>query len=285
MKIKSGVQPGPRRILLYGQDGVGKSSWAAQAPRPIFLDVEDGLNDIDCDKTEKLTSYGDVTTALSWLATNQHPYRSVVLDTWDWLERFILEDVAREAGKPAFSLIKFGEGDGPALKKAAFILDQLDALRKHRGMGIILLAHARIVKFEAPGAPAYNCYEPDSHKSILPHLKEWCDEIFFASYRVFTTSEDAGFGRKRAIGTGGGERFIRTEKTAAVAAKNRIRGLPEELPMDWSAYAQYIPRPAAPAPVAAPATPPAEPTGDISGVVVNGSSKITPEEVFAGVSE
>jgi hypothetical protein len=256
MQIRRGKQPGPRRIMLYGQHGVGKSTWANEAPSPFFLNVEDGLNDIDCASTPKLNSYADIVSAISWLANNPHEFKTIVLDSFDWAEQFILHEVAVAANKAAYSLIKFGEGTGPAVKKTMFLLDGFGALQK-RGMGIILLAHARVVRHENPETSAYDRYEPDLLKAISSTVQEWCDEVLFASFKVFTKVEDAGFGRERAIAIGGKERFIRTSESATAIAKNRLR-LPDELPMSWAAYAEHLPRRQA---------------ENISGVVVDGSSK------------
>lgn len=275
MQIRKGKQPGPRRILLYGQHGVGKSTWASEAPEPIFLNVEDGLNDIDCASTPKLKSYGEVINSISWLNTNSHEFKTVVLDSLDWTEQFILQDVADDAGKKAFSLIKFGEGVGPAVKKTMYLLKGLEQLQA-KGMGIILLSHARIVRFENPESAAYDRYEPDLHKAISSTVQEWCDEVLFASFRVFTTTTEEGFGRERAIARGGKERFIRTNESASAIAKNRLR-LPDELPMSWAAYAQHLPGKVNG--TAQPALTAAQP-GNISGVVVDGSSKVA--EVIHG---
>lgn len=286
MKIVTGKQARPRRILLYGQHGVGKSTWASEAPSPLFLNIEDGLGDIDCSKTEHLKSYGDVVAAISWTITNGQNYRTIVIDTVDWLERLIFSDVARDAGKTTVADIGFGKGYVEAVRKWDFLLATLETARQN-GKGIILLGHSRVVRFENPETTAYDRYELDMHKSSNGLIQEWCDEVLFASFRVFTRTEDQGFGKERTLALGGKERYIRTNESAAAVAKNRLR-LPDELPMSWVAYAQHL------KPVAAPVSQPAVsapippelselaerfgdplPTGtDISGLVVNGSSKV-----------
>lgn len=253
MMIRRGIQPRPRRIMLYGQHGVGKSTWASEAPSPIFLNIEDGISDIDCASTPKLNSYGEVVSAVQWLNQNQHEFKTVVVDTIDWLEQFVLAEVANDLKKASFSLIKFGEGNGPAIKKMMFLLDGFEALRK-KGIGIILLAHARIVRHENPETAAYDRYEPDLLKILSSTIQEWCDEVLFASFRVFVRTETEAFGKERSLAIGGKERFIRTNESAAAIAKNRAK-LPDELPMSWAAYAACLPRVAA-----------VEPTHEISAV-------------------
>lgn len=276
MKITRGRILKPRRVMLYGIHGCGKSTWAAQAPGTIFLDVEDGLNDIDCDKTARCTDWGHILTSVSWLLTEQHDYKFLAVDTLDWLQALIFAKVSSDAGVASVEKVPYGKGYEAAVKQWEYLLKGFDALRDNRGMGINLLAHARIAKFASPETDSYDRYEPDLHKAVNGMIQEWCDEVLFASYRVFTRSEDLGFNKVRQIAVGGKERFIRTNASAVAEAKNRLR-LPDELPMEWSAYAQYLPQAnGSPSPVAI-AQPPGNSVasgGDISGLVVNGTSKV-----------
>ncbi len=236
MKIITGKQAGPRRILLYGQHGVGKSTWAAGAPSPVFIDVEGGLGDIDCAKTEKVNTYGDLCQAITLLTASQ--YRTIVIDTIDWMERLIFNQVASDAGKTNIADIGFGKGYNEAVRKLEHVLNSLEAAQQS-GKGIILLGHSRVVRFENPETQAYDRYEVDLHKTCSGMVQEWCYEVLFASFRVFTRTEDQGFGKERTIAIGGKERFIRTNESAAASAKNRLT-LPDELPMEWSAYSKYL---------------------------------------------
>ena len=255
MKITTGKQAKPRRILLYGPHGVGKSSWAANAPKPLFLNIEDGLNDIDCARTDKLNTYGDVVSAISWLVTNENEYETIVTDTLDWLEHLVFKQVAQDAGKNQIEDIGYSKGYKFAAEKWVHLLKGFDALRD-RGKTIILLAHAKIDTFESPETERYDRYEPDLHEIGSGLIQEWCDEVLFASFKVFTRQEDQGFGKTRAIAVGGKERIVRTTESASAIAKNRLR-LPDELPMSWDAFAKHLP-----------------PLGqNIKGIVNNGSSK------------
>lgn len=273
MQIKSGSRPGPRKILLYGVEGVGKSTWANEAPKAFFLDIENGLEDIDCDRPEKpLGTLEEVVNAISWLANMPHGYKTIAVDTLDWLEKLIHSSVAIAAGKPTVGEIAYGKGYDIVNKKWDFLLGGLNALHA-KGMSIILLAHCRKVKVNEPGLPTYEQYEPDLHSTASPMIREWCQDVLFANYRTFTRTEDAGFGRERSIAVGGKERFIQTVKTAGAVAKNRVKGMPDEIPMQFSEYAKYVSAAyAARAGVSGPVVP-AAPAGDIEGIVVDGSSK------------
>ena len=266
MKILTGKQAKPRRILLYGPHGVGKSSWAAGAPKPIFLNIEDGLNDIDCAKTEKVTTYEDLVSAIAFIAQHGDEFKTVVLDTLDWTEALVFKRVAQDANKSTVEEIGYGKGYKLAPDKWRFLLSGFEVLQS-KGKTIILLAHAKIETFESPETERYDRYEPDLHELGSSLIQEWCDEVLFASFKVFTKQEDLGFNKTRQIALGGKDRIIRTNESAAALAKNRLR-LPDELPLAWSAYAKHLPEAVA---VAQPSSQAAN--GNIAGVVVEGSSK------------
>jgi len=257
MKIHSGKKQAPRRVMLYGTHGIGKSTWAAQAPGCLFLNLEDGLNDIDCQRTGVITSVDTVMESLQWLDTTKHDFKTVAIDSADWLEGLIHAEVAKTAGKKSIAEIGYGAGYKQALAVWDKVLFALDWLRTERGIGVILIAHTAIKRFDSPESDSYDRYQPALHDAASAMLQEWCDEVLFASYKVFTKKEDMGFNKERAVAIGGGERYVRTQETAAVLAKNRL-SLPPEIEFSWSAYAEHFPT--------------AE-TGNISGVVVEGSSK------------
>jgi len=260
MKIIKGPQAKPRRVLLYGTHGVGKSTWAAQSPSPIFLATEEGLDDIGADRTPLLASVGDVSNCFSWLLTEKHDYRTLVIDTLDWLERLVWKQTCEKHEKRSIEDFGYGKGYVHALKGWEWILTNLQTLRNERAMNIVLLAHAKVSKFEAPDAATYDRYEPDLHKTVAPMLQEWCDEVFFASYQVATVKVEEGFGRDRFRGVGTGERQVHTCEMPSHLAKRRI-ALPDQLPLEWAAYQEHWPQGQK------------QKAGDVTGIVKDGSSK------------
>ncbi len=241
MKIVSGKKTKPRRTLLYGVHGIGKSTWAAQAPNCLLLNLEDGLDDIDCERTEHLQSLDLVNEALIWLANDKHKYQHIAIDSADWLEGLIHAEVAKKAGKD-FADIGFGNGYKSALKYWDEITFKLDWLRKEKSIGVILLAHCAIKKHSDPETDSYDRYQPALHDSASAMLQEWCDEVLFASYRVFVRKEDLGFNKERGIAVGNSERYLRTQESAACLAKNRLEGMPAEIGFSWSEYAKWFPK-------------------------------------------
>jgi hypothetical protein len=255
MKILTGRQNTARRTMLYGVHGVGKSTWASQAPKPLILNLEDGVGDIDCAKTEVILSVDSFMETLRWLATEKHDFKTVVIDTLDWLESLIHAAVAKKANKTSIAEIGYGAGYKTALAEWDRVLMALDWLRTDRGMSIVALAHAQIKRFDSPETESYDRYQPALHETASAMWQEWFDEVLFASYKVFTSKEDQGFNKTRNIAAGDGQRYVRTQESAAVLAKNRLR-MPVEIEFSWQAYAAYFPK-----------------SGNIDGVVTDGSSK------------
>lgn len=271
MQILRGKQPSPRRVLLYGQEGSGKSTWATKAPRPIFLDFENGLNDLDVEKTPRLATYSDTIEVCKWLFNSDHQYKSVIFDTVDWFEKLLRAQVC--ANNRVNTIEEVGGGYGKGFGAAESLLSEflvgLNALHHVRRLNIILLGHCQRIKVSDPGMESYEQFSPDLDKRVAAVFREWCDEVFFVSFRTFLRQEDAGFNRKRSIAIGDDERYVRTTHAAGVQAKNRL-SLPAELPLDWTAYEKFWP--------VGTVTPTA--AGNIEGIVRDGSSK-TQEQVIS----
>jgi len=238
-QIHRGKAPAPRRVMLYGTHGIGKSTFAARSERPVFIQTEDGLGEIECDKFPLAETYDEVIKALAELYTEKHPYRTVVIDTLDWLERMIWAEVCRKRMVESIEDIGYQKGYAFALGQWRDVIAGLDALRRDRGMTVLLVAHSKIEKFDDPEHESYDRYSPRLHKLASAVVQEWCDEVLFATYKVYTRQTDEGFNRKKTRGTGTGERVLYTTERPAHVAKNRLN-LPDELPLDWSAYAKFV---------------------------------------------
>lgn len=237
--IIAGAKPGPRRVLLYGTAGIGKSTFATCAPSPIVVQTEDGLGEIDTHKFPVAQSLSDVMQSLAALYQENHTYRTIVIDSLDWLERLIWAEVCKKRQVSSIEDIGYGKGYTFALSHWREFLDGLSALRDQRGMTVILIAHAKIERFENPETDAYDRYMPRLHKTAAAMVAEWCDEVLFASYKIFTKSTDEGFNQKRIQGLGTGERVLRTTERPSHLAKNRL-GLPDEMPLAWSEFSKHL---------------------------------------------
>ena len=234
--IKTGREARPPRIMVYGSEGVGKSTFGASAPKPIFIQTEDGLGEIECSKFPLAKSVSEVIAELTALRDEQHDFQSIIIDSADWLERLIFEEVCREYGVRSIEKADGGYGRGytHALTHWRKLVHLLEELRDKRGMLVILVAHAKVERFEDPENAAYDRYTPRLHKHAASLLSEWVDAVLFANkkFRVQKENERA---IAAPIGAEGGERIVRTVGSPACIAKNRF-GLPPELPLSWQAF-------------------------------------------------
>lgn len=239
-QIERGVRHRPPRLLIYGVEGVGKSSTASQAPSPIFIPTEDGLDQIDCASFPLAKTFEQVESDLAALANEEHNYQTVVIDTLDWLERLIWAEVCRERDVGSIEDIGYQKGYVFALDYWRRIVEALEALRDQRGMCVVLLAHCKIEKFEDPESPAYDRYSPRLHKHATAMLTEWVDAVLFAAMKVHTTTEDSGFGQRRTIAArGAADRVLRCVGSPACVAKNRF-SLPADLPLSWNVLMNHM---------------------------------------------
>jgi hypothetical protein len=245
--IQCGKQPMPPRVMVYGTEGVGKSTFAAAAPKPIFIQTEDGLGEIECDKFPLAQSVDDVQVALNELRTAKHPYGTVVIDSLDWLERLIWERVCddffgkdRTDNKNAYQCIEkvdggYQRGYVHALVHWRRLVDSLTALRNERGLATILIAHARAEKFEAPDLLRFDRFGPKLHKHALSLLSEWVDAILFAHWKCGVEQDSGGTPQKlQKQVKRGEERVLITSGGTGWVAKNRFN-LPSVLPLSWPA--------------------------------------------------
>lgn len=235
-QISSGIQLAPRRTLVHGVGGIGKTTFASQFPKPIIVQTEDGCADIDVDAFPVCKSLSDFWTQLDALCTEKHDYKTVVIDSADWLERMIWDQLCADAGHDDIS--DFGYGSGYA--KATGILDDILVLcriLREKGIDVVVIAHSDIKKFANPNGDAYDRYLPKMHGSFSARLMEWADEVLFFAYKVHTKEVEDKMNKKRSVGIGG-DRVIYTTERPAHVAKNRLN-LPAEIPLSYAEYAKF----------------------------------------------
>lgn len=235
-KTRRSVAP---KVCLYGPGKIGKTTVAASAPNPIGILTEDGAHHIDAMAFPLATSLNDVYEQFNVLMNEEHTFQTLFLDSLDWLEPLLYAHVCTQNNWKDIEAAGYGKGYVAAADEWRNVLAWLDALRNQRGMGIVVIAHDQIKRFENPTGESYDMYTLKLHQKATALVQEWADVIAFLNYRTFTKKEDAGFNKKTTKGVGSGERLMYLEARPAFLAGNRF-GLPAELPLSWSALAEAI---------------------------------------------
>lgn len=238
--LRRGTDNKPPRILVHGTAGIGKTSFAAAAPNPVFIQTEDGLGVLDAPTFGLLKTYDEVMQAIGALYSEEHDRQTVVLDSLDWLEPLVWAQACKDNGWANIEAAGYGKGYVAALDHWRTILDGLNALRDEKGMTVIMLAHTDIKRFDSPETEPYDRYVIKLHARASALVQEHVDCVFFANYRVATVKSDLGFNKKAVRAVGGGDRILYTAERPAFLAKNRY-AMPDQLPLEWQAVADAIP--------------------------------------------
>lgn len=224
------------RLMVYGVEGIGKSTFAAGAPDPIFILTEDGLGSLDVEHFPIAHSLADVMEAIGSLYTEEHPYKTVVLDSLDWLEAIIHREMEEKYDAKDLA---YGKGAMIAAQQWREVLDGLNALRNDKQMIVILLAHNTIKRFDSPEVEPFDRYQPKLQERSSAVVREWADAVMFANYKTIVKKDDVGFNKTVARGISSGERMLFTTERPAYMAKNRYN-LPDSIPLIWDAFANAI---------------------------------------------
>jgi hypothetical protein len=236
--LKKGKQSVPPRICIYGGHGIGKSTLASKFPEPIFISTEDGIDSLDVTSFPRATKVKDVVENIKTLIKEDHKFKTVVIDSVDWLiEPLIVTNV--EASHDAKDLA-YGKSQMFVAEEFREILQGLDVLRHKRGMNVVLIAHAAVVKFEDPRTEPYDRYQPKLPNRCNALLQEWADVLAFAAFKVIIKKADAGFNATKSRGVTTGERLLHFIENPAFAAKNRYT-CPEEIEMTIENLETLIP--------------------------------------------
>ena len=217
-KIKSGPTARPQKTVIYGAEGIGKSTLASGFPNPLFIDLEDGTAHLSVRRLTRteLPSCATVRAAIREIAqAGPEVAGTVVLDTVDWLEAMASEEVISEANDSKITSIEsFGYGKGYTYlrEKLTMVLADLDRCIR-AGQHVVLLAHSRVARHEPPDSAAFDRYELKMSKQVAPLVKEWADCLLFGNFVTLVTDGK---------GVGGKKRRLWAERTAAIEAKNRV---------------------------------------------------------------
>ncbi len=237
MEIIRGKRPGAKKVVVYGPEGIGKSTFAARFPDPVFIDTEGSTKDMDVARTPAPTSWAMLMDQVEYIRTHPGLCGTLVVDTIDWAEQMCVKHICDLHQKRGIE--DFGYGNGYVYTKEEFgrFLNKLSEVI-NAGINVVLTAHAQMRKFEQPDEMgAYDRWELKLGKKTTsqtsPLVKEWADMVLFANYKTYSVAADDKGKKRKAQG---GSRVMYTSHHPCWDAKNRY-GLPDEMPFDYSGIA------------------------------------------------
>jgi len=229
----------PPRIIIYGPEGIGKTTLCKNTESPVFIQTEDGLVDENIPAFPIAKTLSDVLDALESLGTEQHDYKTVVIESLDWLEPLIWKSTCDRIKVGSIEAPGYGKGYVEADKEWRLFVDYVNGIRD-AGMMVIMTAHAAITRVEDPIHPPYDTYTFKLHKRAVGIIKEFADVIGFCNLKTYIQTEDVGFSEKRNRAVSTGERVAHFVASPAYTAKTRYT-MPDVLPMDWQEIRKYLP--------------------------------------------
>lgn len=240
--VTKGRQNVPLRILGYGAEKVGKSTFASGAPGAVFLGPDGGTPHLDIERLPSPETWEEVLELVALVETNP-AWKTLVIDPVNWLEDLISARIVDGPNSP----IKASTREKIEEKNKAFfkvyeaavsywriLTSELEQRHLSKGRNVILMAHAKKENFKDPVGASYERYEIALYKTAAGLLRQWADDVLFFRHEILAKPEN---GKTVAIATD--ERIIHTAFNKAWDAGNRS-SLPEELPMSWDAYWEAV---------------------------------------------
>lgn len=234
MAIVKGKQDKPKKVVIYGPEGIGKSTFASKFPNPVFIDTEGSTKYLDVARFDKTESWQDILAQVDEAAQDVS-IETVVIDTADWAEMYCSKYVCELKGVKNIEDIGYGKGYVYLQEEFKKLLDKLEALT-NQGMHVVMTAHAQMRKFEQPDEMgAYDRWEMKLSRKVAPMLKEWADMLLFANYQTFVVEDNKTKSKKAT----GGSRVMYSSHHPCWDAKNRF-GLPDKMDFTFDAIKDVL---------------------------------------------
>jgi hypothetical protein len=234
LKIIEGKEKRPLKIVVYGPEGIGKSTFASKFPDPLFIDTEGGTSNLDVRRIKCSKSWDELLLIVKEIIKNPTICKTLVLDTADWSETMCINAVTEKYRKNNIEDFGYGKGYTYLLDEYTKLLSLFDELIEV-GINVVITAHAKPRKFELPEEQgAFDRYEMKLTRQVSPVIKEWCDALFFVNYKIYVVTTENNTKKAQ-----GGKRVLYTTHNPTYDAKNRF-DLPEELELKFESIAHLF---------------------------------------------
>ena len=234
MNITKGKIKSPLKVVLYGTEGIGKSTFASRFPNPLFIDTEDSTKNLDVARFDKPTSWSMLMQQIKYTKDNPDICKTLVIDTADWAEQLEIEDLCARKKWSGIEDAGYGRGYQYSAEEFGKMLNALNEVIAV-GINVVVTAHACLRKVELPEEMgSFDHWEMKTSKKVAPMLREWADMVLFANYETIVVTTDSKKNKAQ-----GSRRVMYTEHHACWDAKNRA-GLAPKLPFDYNEIAAVI---------------------------------------------
>lgn len=228
LNITTGKIDRALKVVAYGSEGIGKTTFAAAFPEPLFIDTEGGTSHLNVRRIDRPQPWEELIAIIREVASTPNVCRTLVLDTADWAEALCVTHVCQKYKQNSIESFGYGKGYtylGEEFMRLLSALDEVIAA----GIHVVVTAHAKMRKFEQPDEQgAYDRWEMKLSKQAAPLLKEWSDMLLFLNYKTYVVTTEANSKKAQ-----GGKRVIYTSHHPCWDAKNR-HSLPEEIDLDFA---------------------------------------------------
>ena len=233
LNITRGKVQRPQKVVVYGPEGIGKTTFASNFPNPLFIDTEGGSAHLDVARIECRDSWNDLLETIKEVA-HQDICKTLVLDTADWAEQLAISAICTKYKQPSIESFGYGKGYTYVSEEIEKMLNALNEVIES-GKHVVITAHAKMRKQELPDEQgAFDRWELKLTRQTAPIVKEWADAVFFLNYKTYVSQSDNGSAK-----ASGGKRVMYTSHHPCWDAKNRY-GLEDMLDMDYQNIADHF---------------------------------------------
>lgn len=244
-RVTTGKVDTPIRLVVYGVDGWGKSTFAAGAPSPLFITTEKGTAHLDVARFAPNT-FAEILDAIGELYEGEHDFKTLVLDSAGWAEDLARREVCAEHDVSGIEGVGYGKGWVYLREKFRTLFAAFDALVEARGMNIIIIGHTEVKRFNDPEHDPYDRYELNLDPENAKRLRQWADCVLFANYDISLKKDEKAINPKTKAKSFN-KHILHAVRTAAYDAKNRY-GLPDRIVLpnsrepgdNWGAFASAL---------------------------------------------